>query len=383
MGGHLAAHIVSFACALRRLGLLVGSQQIADAATAANIVGLGRKEDVRQAFCCTFVCRNEDREVFDLAFDAYWRAHSRGFAFPGLTAVPPAPRPKQLSRVLDALGRSAHAEHGQGSRMPAPDATLTYSAEEALRKKDFAAFTPRELEEAVALLRRLRWKVGVMPVRRLRASPEGRRFHLQSTLRRNLGRGAEILEIGTRGPVERPRPIVVLCDISGSMERYSRVLLHFMHVVTCGFHRVESFVFGTRLTRLTRFLRVRDVDEALDVSAKAVRDWGGGTRIGECLKEFNFRWLRRVLRSSGVVVLISDGIDRGDQRLLADEMARLRRSCHRLMWLNPLLGFEGYQPLTRGMRAALPHVTDFLPVHNLDALEGLGVALGKLSSGTG
>ena len=267
--------------------------------------------------------------------------------------------------------------------MPTPDASLTYSAEEALRKKDFAALTPRELEEAVALLRRLRWKVGMMPVRRLRASPEGRRFHLQSTLRRNLGRGAEILEIGTRGPVERARPIVVLCDISGSMERYSRVLLHFMHVVTCGFHRVESFVFGTRLTRLTRFLRVRNVDEALDVAAKAVRDWGGGTRIGECLKEFNFRWLRRVLRSSGVVVLISDGIDRGDQRLLAGEMARLRRSCHRLMWLNPLLGFEGYQPLTRGMRAALPHVTDFLPVHNLEALEGLGVALGKLSSGTG
>ncbi len=383
VGGHLAAHIVSFASALRRLGLLVGSQQIADAATAIDILGLRRKEDVRQAFSCTFVSRSEDRDIFDLAFDAFWRAQSGGIALPGLRPAQPAPTPKQLSRVLDTLGSSTDAEHRKRSRQLRPDATLTYSAVEALRKKDFAAFTPRELEEAVALLRRLRWRADMMPVRRLKTGPEGRRFHLPSTLRRNLGRGAEILELGRRGPIRRMRPIVVLCDISGSMERYSRMLLHFMHVVTSGFQRVESFVFGTRLTRVTRFLRVRNVDEALQVAAKAVDDWGGGTRIGECLKEFNFRWLRRVLRSSGVVVLISDGIDRGDQRLLADEMARLRRSCHRLMWLNPLLGYEAYQPLTRGMRAALPHVTDFLPVHNLEALEGLGLALRGLVSGKG
>lgn len=383
MGGRLAAHVVSFACALRRLGLLVGSQQIADAATAIDILGLRRKEDVRQAFSCAFVCRSEEREVFNLAFEAFWRAHSSGIALPGLRSAQPASRPKQLSRVLDALGRRADAERRERSRQRTPDAILTYSAVEALRKKDFAAFTPRELEEAVALLRRLRWRADMMPVRRLKTGPEGRRFHLPSTLRRNLGRGAEILELGKRGPVMRMRPIVVLCDISGSMERYSRMLLHFMHVVTSGFQRVESFVFGTRLTCVTRFLRVRNVDEALHVVARAVDDWGGGTRIGQCLKEFNFRWLRRVLRSSGVVVLISDGIDRGDQRLLADEMARLRRSCHRLMWLNPLLGYEDYQPLTRGMRAALPHVTDFLPVHNLEALEELGLALRRLASGKG
>ncbi len=167
------------------------------------------------------------------------------------------------------------------------------------------------------------------------------------------------------------------------MEPYARMLLHFMHAITDGLDRVESFVFGTRLTRITRYLRRRDVDDAVAATAEVVNDWAGGTRIGEAFKDFNYRWLRRVLRSSGVVLVISDGCDRGDTELLAKEMARLARNCHRLIWLNPLLGYDAYQPLTKGMLAALPHIDDFLPVHNLESLEQLGAVLSSLTHSSG
>ena len=186
---------------------------------------------------------------------------------------------------------------------------------------------------------------------------------------------AMLIHLQHKGRKRKPRPIVVLCDISGSMEAYARMLLHFMQAITSDRQRVESFVFGTRLTRITRYLRQRDVDAALDAIAQEVEDWAGGTRIGAALKTFNYEWLRRTLRSGGVVLIISDGCDRGDTELLSREMARLARNCHRLLWLNPLLRYEGYEPLTQGMQAALPYIDDFLPVHNLESLEQLGEAL--------
>ena len=187
------------------------------------------------------------------------------------------------------------------------------------------------------------------------------------------------MQLASRTHKLRPRPLVVLCDISGSMERYSRLLLQFVYSMTAGLRDVESFVFGTRLTRITRLLRNRDIDEAITDVGRQVLDWGGGTRIGEALKEFNFNWGRRVLGHGAIVLLISDGWDRGEPELIGRETARLHRTCHRLIWLNPLLGHEGYQPLTRGLQAALPHVDDFLPVHNLHSLEQLGKVLADIA----
>ncbi len=371
-GHNIPDHVAAFGRTLRRMGLPVGSQQVLDGVIAVSLVDLGCRDDFREALATVFVVCRSDREVFDLAFDAFWSSQTEGTGFPGL---PTPPATKLLARVQRALGMQAKDGQMRPQGHRHTEATLTYSTIEALRDKDFAAMTEPELKAAAGMLRQ--WACGVesMQVRRMRMARGGRKLHLSSTLRRSLQQGAEVFTFGTQERKIRPRPMVVLCDISGSMDRYCRMLLHFMHTITQGFQRVEGFAFGTRLTRITRCLRERDADAAVGCIAREVQDWGGGTRTGDALREFNVVWLRRVLRSSGIVMIISDGIDRGDPVKLGVEMARLRRSCHRLIWLSPLLGYSEYQPLTRGMRAALPHVSDFLPVHSLNALADLSVAL--------
>jgi uncharacterized protein with von Willebrand factor type A (vWA) domain len=223
------------------------------------------------------------------------------------------------------------------------------------------------------------WRLGTRQTRRRERATHGEFIDYRATLRRSLRHGGVPLELRRRRRKERMRPLVVICDISGSMDRYARLLLRFVHALEHGLDAVEVFVFGTRLTRITRQLRKRDVDDAITDVVKAVEDWSGGTRIGEAIKAFNYRWSRRVLRSGATVVIISDGWDRGDPVLLGREMARLQRSCRRLIWLNPLLGAPGYQPLTQGIRAALPFVDDFLPIHNLQSLEALADILCAVS----
>lgn len=252
-----------------------------------------------------------------------------------------------------------------------------YSEAERLKEKDFADFTADEVAAAKEAIERMRWPVEPMRVRRRSPRAKGRHLDLRQTIRHALRTQGEVMRLRTRGPKRKMRPLVVLCDISGSMEPYARMLLHFMHAMTGGLQRVECFVFGTRLTRITRHLRQRDVDDAVTAVTDQVNDWDGGTRIGEALKDFTYHWLRRTLRSRGVVLVISDGCDRGDTDLPEKEMARLHRGCHRLMWLNPLLRYDAYEPLTRGMQAALPHIDDFLPVHNLASLEQLAEALAE------
>ncbi len=387
----LADHIVAFGRVLRRAGVEVGSHQIMDAVRAVEVVGVRREDDVYQALFSVFVRRRDQVELFDQAFHLFWRAPSQlpdlmQMMLPQVDAPPQ--HPPQRQRAQDAL-----QEQAQKKTIPKPrpseeeqtevEILAAYSATEALRKKDFAAFTAEEVTAARALIRQMQWPIPPKVVRRRSPREKGRHLHLRATIRRSLRHHGELLNLRFQGPKKKPRPIVVLCDISGSMEPYARMLLHFTHAVTGGLDRVESFVFGTRLTRITRYLRRRDVDDAVAATAKAVNDWAGGTRIGEALKEFNYRWLRRVLRSGGVVLIISDGCDRGDTALLGREMARLKRNCHRLIWLNPLLGYDAYQPLTKGMLAALPHIDDFLAVHNLDALEQLGAALSSLARAPG
>jgi uncharacterized protein with von Willebrand factor type A (vWA) domain len=259
----------------------------------------------------------------------------------------------------------------------AVDRASTYSAREALRAKDFAAMSDAELDEARALLKQMRWDPGRRRTRRWTPARRGDP-DLRRAIRDTLRSGGEILAIPRRGRKEKPRTLVLLCDVSGSMERYSRMLLSFVYALARTHDRVEAFLFATRLTRITPLLSGRGLDRVVSDVAREVPDWAGGTRIGETLDTFNRRWARRVLGRGAVVLLISDGWDRGDPALLATTMARLRRSCHRVIWLNPRLGSPSYQPLTRGMQAALPYVDDHLPVHDLASLASLADRLTAL-----
>jgi uncharacterized protein with von Willebrand factor type A (vWA) domain len=269
-------------------------------------------------------------------------------------------------------------EPGEGDE-EGSESVLTYSAAEALRTKDFSEFSEDELAMARILMRHLEWDIGMRRSRRKVQASKGRFIDYRKTMRKSLQTSGVPLKIHERRVKEKPRALVVICDISGSMDRYSRLLLHFIHTIENGMAKVEAFVFGTRLTRITRLIKNRPIDEAITRVSSEVQDWAGGTRIGESIQSFNQEWARRVLRNGAVVLIISDGWDRGDPDLLANEMSRLQRSSYRLIWLNPLLGSPRYQPLTRGMQAALPYVDDFMPVHNLESLEYLAEHLSSLS----
>jgi len=253
-----------------------------------------------------------------------------------------------------------------------------FSAVEQLRKKDFEDFTWDEVQEAKKLMADMRWHLGMRPTRRKTPSRSGSYPDMRRIVRRNLKYGAEFVELTWRKIKRKPRPLVIICDISGSMSLYSRLLLHFIHTISNGLMNVEAFVFGTRLTRVTRQLKKRDVDTAVREVSKSVQDWSGGTRIGDALHFFNHNWAKRVLGRGAVVLIISDGWDRGDAGTLAVEMDRLQHSCHRLIWLNPLLGSPDYRPLTIGMKTALPFIDNFLSAHNLDSLIELGNLLSTI-----
>ncbi len=299
-------------------------------------------------------------------------------------------RGRRCSRSASARAwwRGRRRGYRSASRAPAQAVTCrtasfavgAYSAAEISRTRDFADFTDAELARATALLAALPWHLGVRRTRRWEAA-QGTAIDLRVLARRNLMRGGDPLELPRRRRREAPRPVVVLADVSGSMERYSRVLLHFAYGLAHGAGHVESFVFATRLTRVTRGLTARGAERALSRLVERLQDWGGGTRIGDALRTFNVQWARRVMRHGPVVLIVSDGWDRGDPELLARELARVRRSCRRLVWLNPLLGSANYQPLTRGMQAALRHVDDFMPAHNVASLEDLARHLCELRAG--
>jgi uncharacterized protein with von Willebrand factor type A (vWA) domain len=259
-----------------------------------------------------------------------------------------------------------------------PDDIMLFSARELLRKKDFSQCSAEEIAEARRIIENMSWRLGTRRTRRRQRANHGRFIDARATLRSSLRHGGVPVDLRRQKRKIKTRPLVVICDISGSMDRYARLLLRFVHALGQGLENTEVFVFGTRLTRITRELRKRDVDTAITQVVESVEDWSGGTRIGEAIKSFNFKWARRVLRSGATVVVISDGWDRGDPALLGREMARLQRSCRRLIWLNPLLGAPGYQPLTQGMRAALPYIDEFLPIHNLQSLEALAELLSQV-----
>ena len=344
-----------------------------------------------------FVRRRDDREVYDRVFERWWRRRGRRLPGEGPQSAAPSEDAQQEPGDTDggpADNQSAEADKSgtvDGLTLPlsggdesadeadidghvaAPDA---YSAAEALRHRDFDRMTAAELRDAERLVDLLEPRLELRRTRRYELHHHGRLLAPRAMMRRNLATGGQFTEWVWRRTVKRPRKIVVLCDISGSMERHSRLLLRFVQALSASSAvKTESFVFGTKLTRVTRLLRDRDRDRALARVADSVNDWAGGTRIGESFREFNLRWARRTLRTSGIVIVVSDGWDRGDPALVATETARLRRNCHRLVWLNPLAGATGYEPLAGGMRAAYPYIDDFLPAGTIASLERLGEIL--------
>ncbi|WP_173931639.1 VWA domain-containing protein [Chelativorans sp. Marseille-P2723] len=378
--GRIADNIVYFARALRKAGLPIGPAAVTDAIQAVLAAGIGSREDFYWTLHAVLVSRHEDHNVFDEAFRLFWR--SRGLIekmLAMLSPVAPArgaqekPRPAQ-SRVSEALLDNQHRKENLHEEVEI-EARLSISSREVLRKKDFAQMTAEELVQARQAIAELVLPDDRVLTRRFRTDPSGRRIDPRAMMRLGLRTGGDFIVPCYRSPRQVYPPLVVLADISGSMSQYTRIFLHFQHALTENRRRVSSFVFGTRLTNLTRQLKNRDPDEALAECASAVEDWSGGTRIGEAIGTFNRLWSRRLLGQGAVVLLITDGLERDDTDTLSQETARLRRSCRRLIWLNPLLRFEGFEARARGVRAMLPHVDEMRPVHTLEAMSDLCAAL--------
>lgn len=392
--GRLAENVMHFGRVLRTAGLPVGSDRIQLALTALQVAGLESRRDFHDALAACFVDRAEHRELFDQAFTLFWRdpdiaGRMMAMLLPKVQAKTDAPPPPENRRLGDAL--FPHQPHAPAPPPPPQemevDATLTFSERELLRKADFETMSAEEWRQAQALLRGLAPLFERIATRRSRRAAHPGRPDVRATMQAMARHGGELWELRWRRRREQPAPLVVLADISGSMSRYSRMLLHFTHALGHAEARVESFVFGTRLTRTTRALRQRDPDIAVARVVREVQDWSGGTRITQCLHGFNRDWARRTLSGRATVLLISDGLEHGtpdDPRCeqLRFEMERLHKSCRRLVWLNPLLRFAAFQPRAAGIRAMLPHVDAFLPAHNLDSLADLARVLGQRASRT-
>ncbi len=378
----LLPRLGAFARLLHDAGLEAGPRRLTDATRALAFIDLKQRDDFRSALRAVFVSRKEDIPTFETAFDIFWTPPDPRAAaglIPGRGRRLTLP-PERAQAWANALGLSASQLDRERQDAEFPATSSGYSAQELLRHKDFEEMTWAETEQVRRLLEQAPWRVAERRTRRLRPARSGR-IDLRRSARHAIRSSGELMNLFRRKPRVRRRPLVLICDVSGSMERYSRLLMIFAHAIARR-EDLEAFVFSTRLTRITRLLRHRDLDRALDSVSKGVHDFSGGTRIGDALGDFNRRWARRVLGHGAVVIIVSDGWDRGDPGHLTAELIHLRRSAHRLIWLNPLLGTEGYEPLTRGMAAALPHCDDFLAAHNVAALDDLGKLLAGLDSRT-
>jgi uncharacterized protein with von Willebrand factor type A (vWA) domain len=364
-------NLLIFGRLLRHEDLEIHMGRMLDVAEALPHVDLGSREEVHATCRTLLIHRHEDFATFDRVFDAFWDGVIGGAD------------PKQID-AASPPGKQHHPEGARGASSAGGEDVAgagvlrTWSDAEAIKNKDFAALTADELALARAAIARLSWQPGERRTRRW-VKGRGPRIDLGRALANSLRTSGEIVTLPRRRRRRRPRPLVLVCDVSGSMERYSRTLLHFAHTLMRRSSGLEAFVFSTRLTRVTRALRASHPDAAIKAAAQSVQDWSGGTRIGAALKTFHQRWRRRILHRGPVVLLISDGWDRGDAQVLREEVARLQRSCHRLIWLNPLIGTVGFEPLTYGLQSALPYVDDFLPVRTLRDVRDLAAHLGTLA----
>jgi hypothetical protein len=371
----LLDNLLIFNRVLRHAGVGTQPARVSDLVQALEYVDLGSRDEVYHACRALLVHRREEIPIFDRAFAAFWREHLAEARGTGERAE--AGQDRQVGQA-GQVGQVGPVGQGEQSE-PSADATTglkTWSTRSGLANKDFAAFTPDEIAAARDALSGLVWE----PTRRTRRWIRGRgpRIDLRRAMARSIRTGGDVVKLPRLKRGVRPRPVVLLCDVSGSMEHYSRMLLYFAHTLSRRHRRVETFLFSTTLTRITRDLRAARPDEALATVTRSVHDWSGGTRIGRSVREFHQRWGRRALHGSPIVVIISDGWDCGEPAELAAEIARLQRSAHRLVWLNPLIGTADYAPLTRGLQAALPFVDDFLPARTLSNLADLAIHLNSI-----
>ena len=379
--GRLAANVLEFARLLRRAGLPVGPADILAAQQALVHTGVEARADVEAALRTTMVHRHDQEPVFDAAFALFWRDPAAG-QFDALMAALSEPAPWQEQRASTAARRvaeamSGHKDQRQSEQPPAAEGSLTVSHVERLQTMDFEAMSAAEITAAKQEIHRLRLPLDLRRTRRYRQSTTGPVIDMAATLRAGLRGGGEITELLRSRRVTRSPPLVVLCDISGSMARYAQILLHFLHAVANDRERVSVFLFGTRLSNITRQLRNKDPEEAFAAVASQVPDWSGGTRIGEALAAFNQQWAKRVLGQGAVVLLVTDGLARAGAEGLSEALERLHKSCRRLIWLNPLLRWDGFEPKSHGIRAMLPHVDEFRPVHNISSLRTLIASLSR------
>ena len=376
--GRTADNIVGFARALRAAGIPVGPGAVIDALNAIELIEIGNRADVFTTLEAIFVKRHEHAVIFAQAFDLFFRAADEWKQMLDSVPLPDQPKKKPQAgsrRVQEAFSQTQMTETPQAQ---AEEVRLSVSDKEILQKKDFAQMTAAEIAEVTRAIANMKLPQAELRTRRYRPDARGLKLDMRRTLRGSLRTGGDIIDIRKLGRIEKPAPIVALLDISGSMSEYTRLFLHFLHATTDARKRVSVFLFGTRLTNVTRSLRARDPDEALARCSSAVEDWAGGTRIATSLHTFNKLWGRRVLGQGAIVLLISDGLEREADARLAFEMDRLHRSCRRLIWLNPLLRYGGFEPKAQGIKMMLPHVDEFRPVHNLKSIEGLIEALSSM-----
>lgn len=373
-------NIVYFARTLRKAGIPVGPASVVDAVNAVEVSGIESRDDLYWTLHAVFVRKREHRVLFDEAFRIYWQ--SRGLIEKMLAILspvaPPRGEPQKPKAGQTRVSQAFQAARERASQETVPEieveAKFTVSGKELLQTKDFAQMTAEEIAEAKWALRTMTMPQDRIRLRRLKTAARGR-IDPRRTLRASMRAGGDIIDLKFRKSDEKRPPLIALCDISGSMSQYSRLLLHFLHGLTAERRDVHTFLFGTRLTNVTRQLRMKDPDEALEACSDGVRDWSGGTRIASALHDFNRHWSRRVLSGQPTVLLITDGLERDTDEDLEREMDRLHRSCRRLIWLNPLLRFEGFEAKAKGIRAMLPHVDEFRSVHSLDAVSDLVDAL--------
>ena len=381
--GRLAENVMHFARLLRAAGLRIGPDRVIDCVRALEIAGAARRDDWYWTMSSVLLSREEQRPIFDQAFHIFWRdpklmEKMMQLLLPKTYGRAGKDEEQQAQRLTDALFANQKQEPRQpGEQEIELDAKLTFSTSEVLQRMDFDTMSAAELAEAKKMIAQLRLPLPQIRTRRYSPSERGRRVDLRASLRESLREGGDVIPLVRSAPGREHPPLVVLCDISGSMNPYARMFLHFLHAITNDRDRVSVFVFGTRLTNVTRQLRHRDVDVAMAKVADAIKDWSGGTRIGMCLREFNWRWGRRVLGQNACVLLVSDGLDREAGEGLSDEMDRLAKSSRYLVWLNPLLRYEQFEARPAGVRAMLPHVDLFLPVHNLKSLVDLAHTLNR------
>jgi len=381
--GHLPENVLHFIRVLRGAGLPVGPAKVIDALAAVEAVGVGNRTDFREALAAVLCTRREHLDLYEQAFELFWR-NPKLLEKMVVAMLPPVlgrtgeePEPPAVpGRLAEALAPPpADVPKRDAEDEITLDAAFTFSPREVLQTRDFATMSGEELGRVKRMLARLRLPLPKVPMRRTRPDDRGRRIDLRATLRRSMGASGAAAPLAFRARTRRTPPLVVLCDISRSLHRYSRMMLHFLHAITNDRHRVHVLLFGTRLTNVTRHLKHRDVDVALARVSSAVADWAGGTRIGASIAEFNRHWSRRLLGQNAVVLLISDGLDAEAGAGLEEAMERLAKSCRRLVWLNPLLRYADFEARPAGIRAMLPWVDDFLPVHSLASLEALAAAL--------